>query len=228
MKQFRQVLKDWMDEMHFNAKEWMSDGTPIMGKFESEELYREARKFLAQPEERVAVEQTERAGAVEVRTRIYYEHVKDGDESFNVPHEFPAGFTWYNMPATVRGDDFEYKANVLCSFPKSSGKIRYVVEDAGRLFIQKSTQIFFDVHSERAIREEISRDEAKRRNYMEGYKPPPPPPEQTASLGGDPTVLKMSGNMRTVDISKRLIDDDLQEEHQVVMDEIQKHNTGEE
>lgn len=55
----------------------------------------------------------------------------------------PNDFVWINKPATVRGEDFSYEATVLCSFPKTSGKVRYVVEDHGRIFIQRGTQITF-------------------------------------------------------------------------------------
>jgi hypothetical protein len=57
--------------------------------------------------------------------------------------KFPVGFRWINKIATVKGEDFSYNATVLCSFPKSSGKIRYIVEDNGRLFIQRREQIVF-------------------------------------------------------------------------------------
>lgn len=55
----------------------------------------------------------------------------------------PAEFLWLNRKAIVRGEDFSYEATVLCSFPKTNGKIRYIVEDNGRLFIQRKDQITF-------------------------------------------------------------------------------------
>lgn len=55
----------------------------------------------------------------------------------------PEGFTWINKPCVVSSEDFSYKATCLCSFPKRSGKVRYIVEDNGRLFIQRKEQITF-------------------------------------------------------------------------------------
>jgi hypothetical protein len=55
--------------------------------------------------------------------------------------EFPESFEWINRRAVIRGEDFEYEAVVLCSFPKTSGKVRYVVEDRGRIFVQREAQI---------------------------------------------------------------------------------------
>lgn len=53
----------------------------------------------------------------------------------------PPGFVWINRPAIVSGEDFTYEATVLCSFPKSNGKVRFIVEDHGRIFIQRDAQI---------------------------------------------------------------------------------------
>jgi len=75
--------------------------------------------------------------------RTLFDHVESGDESYMVPHLFPEGFEWINQPVTVRGEDFSYEATCLCSFPKSSGKVRYIVEDNGRLFIQRKEQLTF-------------------------------------------------------------------------------------
>lgn len=55
--------------------------------------------------------------------------------------ELPEGFQWINKPVTVIGEDFTYEATCLCSFPKSNGKVRYIVEDRGRLFIQRESQL---------------------------------------------------------------------------------------
>lgn len=77
------------------------------------------------------------------RAITLFERVESGDESYMVPHEFPEGFEWIGRPAVVSGEDFSYPATVLCSFPKSSGKIRYIVEDRGRLFIQREAQITY-------------------------------------------------------------------------------------
>lgn len=49
-KPFRTILADWLGEMHFSAREFFSDGTPKMGKFETEELYRQGVKFLQNKE----------------------------------------------------------------------------------------------------------------------------------------------------------------------------------
>lgn len=49
-KPFRKILADWIGEMHMQARETLPDGTPKMGKFETEELYRQGKKFLETPE----------------------------------------------------------------------------------------------------------------------------------------------------------------------------------
>lgn len=49
-KPFRKILTDWIGEMHMYARERLPDGTPKMGKFETEELYRQGLKFLEMPE----------------------------------------------------------------------------------------------------------------------------------------------------------------------------------
>ena len=49
-KPFRKILADWIGEMHFQSKDVLPDGTPMMGKFETEELYRQGKKFLETPE----------------------------------------------------------------------------------------------------------------------------------------------------------------------------------
>lgn len=54
-KPFRTILADWLGEMYHTSKDRHADGTPRMGKFETEELYRQGKKFLETPE----------AGAVE-------------------------------------------------------------------------------------------------------------------------------------------------------------------
>jgi hypothetical protein len=55
----------------------------------------------------------------------------------------PEGFTWIFQPVRVKGEDFSYDALCLCSFPKSSGKVRYIVEDNGRIFVQRREQLTF-------------------------------------------------------------------------------------
>lgn len=57
--------------------------------------------------------------------------------------EIPDGFTWIDKRVRVRGEDFEYEAQCICSFPKASGKVRYIVEDRGRIFIQREEQLTF-------------------------------------------------------------------------------------
>ncbi len=57
--------------------------------------------------------------------------------------KLPEGFEWIGKPCEVRGEDFTYEATCLCSFPKTNGKVRYIVEDRGRLFIQREEQIAF-------------------------------------------------------------------------------------
>jgi hypothetical protein len=111
IKEFRKVLQAWIDECSFAEHGRMMDGTPKMGKFEAEDLYRQGKKFLAETE--------------------------SGVKEVPVPHRF----TWIDRPAKISGEDFSYLARVLCSFPKSNGKVRYIVEDNGRLFIQREEQI---------------------------------------------------------------------------------------
>ncbi len=55
--------------------------------------------------------------------------------------EQPTSFRWINKPVTVIGEDFSYEAICLCAFPKTNGKVRYIVEDRGRLFIQRESQL---------------------------------------------------------------------------------------
>lgn len=57
----------------------------------------------------------------------------------------PPGFVWINKPVTVTGEDFTYEATCLCSFPKTSGKVRYIVEDHGRIFVQRAEQLKFPI-----------------------------------------------------------------------------------
>jgi hypothetical protein len=55
--------------------------------------------------------------------------------------KMPARFEWINKSVTVIGEDFSYEATCLCAFPKTNGKVRYIVEDRGRLFIQRESQL---------------------------------------------------------------------------------------
>lgn len=93
----------------------------------------------------------------------------------------PGGFTWIFREAEVRGEDFTYRAVVLCSFPKRNGKVRYIVEDNGRIFIQRIEQITFvgdevrpttlDTHTLRDPRKVITRSEAMSPAYAMPYHP---------------------------------------------------------
>lgn len=76
--------------------------------------------------------------------------------------EVPDGFEWINKPVTVRGDDFTYEATCLCKFPKTSGKIRYIVEDRGRLFIQRDEQLTFLTPMQERMQKEGELEEASR------------------------------------------------------------------
>lgn len=85
----------------------------------------------------------------------------------------PHGFKWICRPARIRGEDFEYEALVLCCFPKSSGKIRYIVEDRGRLFIQREEQITYLQSADLVALEKTERVgnvEVRRRVY-ESHRP---------------------------------------------------------
>ena len=50
---------------------------------------------------------------------------------------------WIGCPVRVRGEDFDYEATCLLAFRKLNGKVRYIVEDNGRLFIQRREQLTF-------------------------------------------------------------------------------------
>lgn len=122
-------------------------------------------------------------------------HVEDSDiRNYVSPNSLHC--TWINKPVTVVGEDFSYEATCLCSFTKLNGKVRYIVEDRGRLFIQRESQLQWpeldvrDIHQERADREGISRAEAKVKNYGEAYGIDPkgnskllgPKPEEPVTL----------------------------------------------
>lgn len=159
MKSFASVLRAWLNEMDYQATKRLEDGTPMLGKFETEDLYRQGRKLLKEVDERKGkkfnniqnfsdgslkvratqefgatpiLEETNRVGNIEVRTRIY-----------GCMAELLPKFTWIDVPVVVKGEDFQYEATCLCSFPKKNGKVRYIVEDNGRLFIQRREQIVF-------------------------------------------------------------------------------------
>lgn len=55
----------------------------------------------------------------------------------------PPDFEWIDRDCVVRGEDFTYRARCLCSFPKTNGKVRYIVEDNGRIFVQRGSQVSF-------------------------------------------------------------------------------------
>ncbi len=78
----------------------------------------------------------------DVAMRTLYQ-MSSGDSGETYSHEMPVHFEWINKRVVVKGEDFEYKAKCLCSFPKSNGKVRYIVEDNGRLFIQRREQLTF-------------------------------------------------------------------------------------
>lgn len=70
--------------------------------------------------------------------------------------KLPEGFEWIGKPCEVRGEDFTYEATCLCSFPKTNGKVRYIVEDRGRLFIQREEQIvWLDPEADQTIGEAL-------------------------------------------------------------------------
>jgi len=46
LKKFREALTDWIGEMSFQSKGLFDDGTPKMGKFETEQLYRLGKMCL--------------------------------------------------------------------------------------------------------------------------------------------------------------------------------------
>lgn len=54
----------------------------------------------------------------------------------------PEGFVWIDQPVHVKGGDYEYDGQLLCSFPKEvGGAVRYIVRDANRrLFIHNAKQ----------------------------------------------------------------------------------------
>lgn len=70
-RNFKQVLSTWIEEMEARASNWR-DGTPVLGLFESEELFRAGKEWLAQqPAETVTdtsgVEKTDLYRASEAR-----------------------------------------------------------------------------------------------------------------------------------------------------------------
>jgi hypothetical protein len=82
-RSIRNILKSWVGEVAFQSTGLLSDGiTPMCGKFETEELWRQANTLLSvftkpgcktrpPKEDRVILEKLERVGNVEVRERIY-------------------------------------------------------------------------------------------------------------------------------------------------------------
>ncbi|MDK4704298.1 hypothetical protein PH562_18745 [Rhizobium sp. CNPSo 4062] len=54
----------------------------------------------------------------------------------------PHGFCWLDRPVTVKGGDYQYQGQLLCSFPKDPGAaVRYIVRDGNnRLFIHNAQQ----------------------------------------------------------------------------------------
>lgn len=49
-KPFRKILTDWIEKMRDETRQFLGDGTPNFGMFETEELYRQGQKFLNTPE----------------------------------------------------------------------------------------------------------------------------------------------------------------------------------
>lgn len=131
---------------------------------------------VAKPTDEIISEHLERVGAIEVRERMYG----------RLP-VLPSGFAWVDREADITGEDFTYRARVLCSFPKKNGKVRYVVEDQGRIFVQRLEQIkyvgesgplFPDVEKARvrAIYQGVTdqNSAAKEAQIVEGTIPEPP------------------------------------------------------
>ena len=109
--------------------------------------------------------------------------------------KMPARFEWINKPVTVIGEDFTYEAICLCAFPKSNGKVRYIVEDRGRLFVQRESQLKWpDTDEEariKAIYEGVTdaNSAQKELQIVEGYDP-------------RTKTLKLGDKMREIPIGK--------------------------
>ena len=86
----------------------------------------------------------------------------------------PTDFVWINKPVTVIGEDFTYEAVCLCSFPKTNGKVRYIVEDRGRLFIQRESQLKW--HDESQPQVNSPEFLAAQREIVRGLGPKPEDP----------------------------------------------------
>lgn len=93
--------------------------------------------------------------------------------------KMPARFEWINKPVTVIGEDFTYEAICLCAFPKSNGKVRYIVEDRGRLFIQRESQLQWHDEPNQTIGEAL---ELHHNRVLEGMGPKPEDPVTLAVL----------------------------------------------
>lgn len=78
------------------------------------------------------------------------------DDLIVLMNSLSKGFKWIDREAIISGEDFSYRARVLCSFPKTSGKVRYVVEDNSRLFIQRDAQITYVDQSPAQLKKMIS------------------------------------------------------------------------
>lgn len=59
---------------------------------------------------------------------------------------WPAGFEWIDRPVYVGGEDYQYRGQLLLSFPKEAGGlVRYIVRDQNRrLFIHNARQVGID------------------------------------------------------------------------------------
>jgi hypothetical protein len=235
-KDFRKVLQEWISEMEFQAPSRLQDGTPMMGKHETEELFRAGKEFLKHGvEEKVVLESTQRVGDLEVRERIY-----GGVRTTHLPD-----FTWIDQDVTVRGEDFTYRARCLCSFPKSNGKVRYIVEDNGRLFVQRREQLTFEEQWFKECKP-LEKDGFRDQYLQHPFPIGPTTNAMNAGFkafqeGKDRDSCPFPKDRKDLwnafregwdygsDKSKGLQapEPELHEEHQVVLDAIDAHNTGE-
>lgn len=121
--------------------------------------------------------------------------------------ELPEDFQWLDLPVTVRGEDFSYEATCLCSFPKKNGKVRYVVEDRGRLFIQRSEQLEFRRQPNKStIKDIYERVVAKSKDLGASYGTDEnsADKEMQVATGYDPRpkTLKLSDKLREIPIGR--------------------------
>lgn len=62
-------------------------------------------------------------------------------ELFSIPSAAPVMQSIAPIAVTVTGEDYSYEGTLVGVITKSNGKVRYVVEERGRLFVQSAKQL---------------------------------------------------------------------------------------